>query len=99
MAAGIGVTEFWDLTPGETVALVRARLRRERERDLWLAWHIAALGRVKKFPSLKRLLRPAKAHGLTPDQAAQRQAEFEELKARMERPVRRDEHTTDKTGG
>ncbi|HEU4986862.1 MAG TPA: hypothetical protein VFT89_07335 [Rhizobiaceae bacterium] len=32
------------------------RVRRERELTAWLAWHTAALGRVKKFPKLKDVL-------------------------------------------
>jgi hypothetical protein len=62
---------------------VRGRVDRERERDLWLAWHVAALGRTKKLPTLKRLLHPPETKLLGPDEAAARAAEFAELKQRM----------------
>lgn len=55
------------------VAILEARhavLRREHNDRAWLAWHVAALGRVKKMPKLDRLLRRERATGRrqTPDQ-------------------------------
>jgi len=49
----------------------------EQRRMLSLAWHVAALQRVKRLPSLRQLLRPR------PKKVpiAERRREFEELKA------------------
>jgi len=81
------VAAFWELTPRETLMTIEAaiwRRRQERERDLWLAWHMAALQRAKRLPTLKRLL-----SGMTParrlsaaDEAARRE-EFADLTQRM----------------
>lgn len=59
LAAGIGAREFWDLTPRELGMVFEAALRRrerEMERDTWLAWHVAALVRLKRLPPLRSLL-------------------------------------------
>lgn len=67
------------------------RQEQDRERDLWLAWHTAALSRAKKLPPLERLLRPRKSKALTAEEKAARKAEFEALKERMgKRDGRRD---------
>ncbi|MEP6827916.1 MAG: hypothetical protein ABJA10_07560 [Aestuariivirga sp.] len=31
-------------------------MKREQKNRAWLAWHIAALGRVEKMPSLEKLM-------------------------------------------
>lgn len=69
--------EFWDLTPREVVMTVEAA----HERDLFLAWHIAALQRQAKLMPLAQLLAKLKPRQEIPIE--QRRAEFEELKARM----------------
>lgn len=83
---GLTVEGFWALTPRELAATFAAagwRREREQARDLWLAWHVAALGRARKMPPLHRLLNPPKTKRLTPEERARRAAEFEELKGRM----------------
>jgi hypothetical protein len=57
------------------------RMKQEQARALSLAWHIAALQRQKKMPSLARLLAALKPREDVPIQ--ERRKEFEELKARM----------------
>ena len=52
--------EFWELTPAETMGVLRAwawREERAQERLAWQVWHIAALQRTKRLPALARLLR------------------------------------------
>jgi len=50
LGCGLTVQDFWELTPRETVEVVRIRNERQRERDLWRAWHAAALQRMKRLP-------------------------------------------------
>lgn len=47
------------------------RLRREHEGRAWLAWHVAALPKMKKFPKLSDLL------GNAPKRRAQTAGEIE----------------------
>ncbi|MGL5934595.1 MAG: hypothetical protein ACRCZI_03115 [Cetobacterium sp.] len=50
---------FWQVTPREMQAILdgaAGRIRREEELSAWLAWHTAALGRVKKMPRLMDML-------------------------------------------
>ncbi len=51
--AGLSPAEFWRATPRETFAAVRGYHRRRG----WLAWHVAALGRIdgKQFPTIEQL--------------------------------------------
>jgi len=58
-------------------------LDHERERDLWLAWHIVALERARRLPRLKRLLHPPATRRLEGEEKAKREREFEELTKRM----------------
>ncbi len=53
------------------------------QRDVALAWHVAAFTRAKRLPGLKELLDPGETKRLTPEEQAQRAAEFERLRARM----------------
>ena len=93
LRAGLGVEEFWSLTPRETGMALEARawrMERETERTTelirlaqklagWLAWHTAALQRSRNMPSLQRLLGGGQTKELTPDEARERKAEFEEM--------------------
>ncbi len=94
LRAGLGVEEFWRLTPRETHAAIEAwawQLEQEGERATelirlakkiagWLAWHTAALQRAKRMPPLQRLIGGGETRKLTPEEARKRKAEFEELK-------------------
>lgn len=57
--AGQDPSQFWGLTPRELNIVLDGsaeRLKREHNDRAWLAWHGAALGRIKKFPKLDTLL-------------------------------------------
>lgn len=58
---------FWSLTPREIKAHMDGamnRLKAEHQGRAWLAWHTAALGRVKKMPKLEKLIsEPKKSLG------------------------------------
>ena len=82
LKCGIGVAEFWSLTPRETYAVIKAanwRLEREHRRDAWLAWHIAALSRAKRLPTLQRLIAPGKSRALEGEELERRRAEHREI--------------------
>lgn len=59
VASGLDPERFWKLTPREiareTLSHIRL-LEREHDERAWLAWHIAALPRERKFPRLKQLM-------------------------------------------
>ena len=59
------------------------RQQQERERDVWLAWHIAALSRMDKLPPLDRLLRPPMTQTFSADEKARCAHEHAELVERM----------------
>lgn len=61
----------------------RWRMEEEHERDAWLAWHIAALQRVKEMPTLARLAGRDKAKPLRGQELQKRRAEHEEMVRRM----------------
>lgn len=83
LRCGIGVTEFWELTPRETWQAIEAAIwrdRREQERETRLAWLTATLSRAKKIPSLKRLMTEKKqAQRLIPAQAEKRREEYQQM--------------------
>lgn len=59
MECGQDPSQFWSLTPHEISVIMDgavSRLRRERSELAWLAWHIEALARTKKLPTLESLL-------------------------------------------
>ncbi len=78
--------EFWRMTPRETSLAFEAatwRYDRERQRAAWMAGHIAALGRAKRLPSLRRLMGMPVAKKLSEDEAAERAHEHAEMVKRM----------------
>jgi len=86
LKCGMSAVEFWTATPRETYATMEAaawRMEREQRRDVWLAWHVAALSRAKRLPALQRLMVGGKAKVLTGEEAEQRREEHEELRRRM----------------
>jgi hypothetical protein len=83
---GVGVEEFWALTPAETFAVLEAgiwRMEQEQRGRAWLAWHVAALGRAKKLPSLKRLMGGGKTRVLSGEELEKRKAEHEAMAAQL----------------
>ena len=86
LKVGLSVDEFWGMTPRETVLVVEAaiwRYDREHQQRAWLAWHIAALGRAKRLPSLRKLLGMPAAKKLVGDEAERRAREHAEMVKRM----------------
>jgi len=74
------------MTPRETALAFEAamwRYDRERKQTAWLAWHIAALGRARRLPSLRRLMRMPAAKKLSGDEAAKRAHDHAEIVKRM----------------
>ncbi len=79
---GVGVAEFWDMTPRELTQLAKARKwqrEQEMQRLAWLAWSVAALMRTKQLPSLRKWLGQDKGRPLTEAERAVRAAEHAEL--------------------
>lgn len=88
LRAGVGVEEFWRLTPRELAAVFESDAERRkdtREHDLWLAWHIVALGRARQMPSLRRLLGQDEARPVTGAEAERLQRAHEAMVERMTR--------------
>lgn len=73
MEAGQEPSLFWRLTLREISVILdgaASRLKREHNDRAWLAWHVAALGRLKKLPKLKDMMHGEKPRGrkMTPEQ-------------------------------
>jgi hypothetical protein len=69
MEAGCDPERFWTLTPIEAAREMRAKLslrRNEQQRLAWLAWHIEALARTKKMPSLADMIGERDPNSVTP---------------------------------
>lgn len=59
MEAGFDPDAYWRQTPRLFDIAIRARIRvkeQDQQGRAWLAWHIAALPKMKRFPSFKDLL-------------------------------------------
>jgi hypothetical protein len=81
------VEEFWRLTPRETQAVFEAaqwRWETEQRSMRFAVWHVAALQRAKKMPSLREFVGREQPKPLTAAEKEARRKEFEELKERME---------------
>lgn len=81
LRVGVTATEFWDLTPRETIMTLEAALWRQEQHQkdqIALAWYVAALSRAKRLPNLKQLLAgPAKP--LKGNELKRRRSEYQEL--------------------
>ena len=87
LRAGVGVSEFWDLTPREVQFVFESdgwRQRRERQRDAWLAWHIAGMMRTKRMPSLNVLI-PPEPRAVMGDELERRRRDHERIVRRLGR--------------
>lgn len=84
----MSVTEFWDLTPAETLAAIDAavwRAEQAQQRDVALAWYVAGLQRTKRLPKLQSLLVGlTRAKPLTGEELARRRQEFERARANVD---------------
>lgn len=57
--AGVAASEFWNMTPWQLRVITQASIdkaKNAQELMTWQAWHIAALQRAKKMPSLREML-------------------------------------------
>ena len=89
--------QFWDLTPRELDLVFQNdawRRDQQREANAWLAWHMAALGRVKRLPALRRFIRPVKGE-VTPEELDRKKREFEAMKENSDRRRRGTRKSTD----
>jgi hypothetical protein len=89
------------MTPKETaLAFAGAAWRQEqaRENNAWLAWHMAALGRVKRLPPLRRFIHPVKGE-VTPEELDKKKREFEAMKENSDRRRRGTRKSTDTDPG
>ena len=83
---GLSVAEFWDLTPRELQMCFEADTWRQTQqvrRDTRIAWHIAALGRMKRLPPLQTMLDGGQAKPLRGEELKRRRAEHEDIKKRL----------------
>lgn len=79
LGAGITALDFWRMTPGEVCAAVTAangRAKAELKRSLYQAWYTAALTRIKRMMSLKKLLRDEDAEPPDMEQLAREHEEI-----------------------
>jgi len=86
LRSGLSVVEFWALTPAETIATIEAanwRRDQDQRRDLALAWHIAALTRAKRLPTLKQLLGGGETRKLEGEELEMRRNEHAEMVANL----------------
>jgi hypothetical protein len=80
---------FWSSTVKELVrefVVAAARARAAHDRDLRLAWSLAALSRTKRLPKLEQLLARRNPQGQTPREMA---GVLEQLSAQYGMPLRR----------
>lgn len=73
MEAGQDAAAFWDTSFVEYKAVIAGagkRNQRERERELSLAWHVAALQRQKRLPAHDKVVKGSgrRERDLSPDQ-------------------------------
>jgi hypothetical protein len=79
LRCGIGVAEFWDMTPREALMAIEAAIWRDERRqelDIIQAWSMATLMRAKRIPSLKQLLDTKPAKPLHGKELEKRRQEF-----------------------
>ena len=93
LKCGMSAVEFWAATPREIYATIQAaawRLEQEHKRDVWLAWHVAALSRARRLPPLARLLGSGKARALEGEELEERRTEHAEMTQRWKRSMKRE---------
>jgi soluble lytic murein transglycosylase-like protein len=79
----VTVSEFWEMTPRETMMAIEAAIWRDeraQKQALSAAWHTAALARVKRLPALAQLF-AAPARKLRGRELEKRRREFAEMSA------------------
>jgi hypothetical protein len=81
LEAGISLADFWHATARELSLRASANLRRRTRDSLFMAWHVAALMRVEKLPSLDELLADPKTPAELEAERLENAAAFAELTA------------------
>lgn len=84
-ALGVGLThsEFWDLTPRETVELIEARSDVRRRSLVQTAWLTAKFMRAKRIPSLAAALNSRTVKRVSRSEIVKRRGEFSALKKKF----------------
>ena len=86
LKTGLRAAEFWDLTPKELRLYFEAdawRQTQQLRRDATLAWHVAALSRMKRLPPLRQMLPAGEAKPLRGEELKRRRAEHEDIVKRL----------------
>lgn len=93
MRAGLDPAQFWRATFREVAACIEERGeadRLEHNDRAWMAWHIAALSRMKKLPKLKDLfLKPLRAQPVRPQTPEEQLAVWKQWAAATAPPRKR----------
>jgi hypothetical protein len=87
LRCGIGVAEFWNMTPREAIMAIEAAIWRDERRqelDIVQSWSTATLIRAKRIPSLKQLLNTKPAKPLHGKELEKRQREFKDMTANVD---------------
>lgn len=84
VTVGVSPSEFWDMTPAETVVIVEQRAEAHRRTVIQTAWLTARLSRAKRVPALKRLLDSPAAKPLSGEELVKRRTEFAEMTAKLD---------------
>lgn len=88
LKCGVSVRDFWEMTPRETAAVIRAgawQMEQEQRGRAWLAWHVAVLSRAKKVPPLQALISAPGSKRLEGAELEKRRNEFAEMKEKAKR--------------
>ena len=86
LRAGVGVIDFWEMTPREVNATIEAyvwRAQQEYKSQTAQAWHTAMMTRAKRIPPLNQILSERKTKPMTEAEIAKRHNEFESMTKRM----------------
>lgn len=79
LEVGVTPSEFWDMTPGETILLIEKRNSSRRLQTIQIAWLTAKLSRAKRVPALKSLLASKAAKPVRGKELIRRRREFSEM--------------------
>ena len=100
--AGVSAMEYWQMTPREVYAAIDAEnwlrgieiknkhveFENLHQELMWQNWHLALLMRQKTLPSLANFLDPPRTKDLSPEEAKERKAEFDQMKNALPRRLK-----------
>jgi hypothetical protein len=84
----MSIDEFWNSTPYELNLVTRSRHKAERQRLLFLAWHIAALMRTDTMPTFDELMKEPRTPSELELERQVHEKEFGSLLAALENSER-----------